>query len=85
MTIHVTPDGIITADLAHASGVSFSILELIKSEPIGYGLLGCGLTVARLANPDVRLHPFTEAKFCGHMMEWVDSYFTINVKGGEAN
>lgn len=81
MTINVTPDGIMTADLAHASDVSLLILDLIKSEPVGYGLLGCGLTVARLANPDVHLHPSTEAKFCGDMMEWVDAYFSVSVKG----
>ena len=81
MTIQVSPNGIMTADLSRASDISLAILDHIKFEQVGYGLLGCGLTVARLANPDVRLHPVTEAKFCGDMMEWVDAYFTIDVKG----
>ena len=81
MTIQVSPNGIMTADLSRASDISLAILDQIRHEQVGYGLLGCGLTVARLANPDVRLHPSLEAKFCGDMMGWVDAYFTIDVKG----
>ena len=70
-----------TADFSRTNDISLAILEQLRFEPVGYGLLGCGLTVARLANPNVRLHPSTEVKFCGDMIEWVDAYFSIDVKG----
>lgn len=44
-------------------------------------MLGCALTLGRLANPDVHLAPSTEAQFVGELMQWVDAYFTIDVKG----
>ena len=81
MTIEHSSDGTVTADYARANDISMQILSFLRAEPIGYGAMGCALTIGRLANPDVRLSPFTEVKFVGELMEWVDDYFTIDVTG----
>lgn len=81
MTIEVDSKGILTADYSRANDVSIAVLQALAKEPIGYGILGCALTIGRLMNPDVKLSPYTETKFVGDLMEWADSYFTIDVKG----
>jgi hypothetical protein len=80
-TIQIDYKGILTADYSQANDVSIRILEAIRSEPIGYGTLGCALTLGRLLNPDVKLAPSQENQFLGAIMNWADSYFTIDVKG----
>ena len=81
MTIEVDSNGILTADYARANDISVQILTTLAKEPIGYGILGCALTLGRLSNPEVRLAPSTESRFVGDLMEWVGEYFTIDVKG----
>ena len=81
MTIEVDSAGILTADYAKANSISILLLQTLAKEPIGYGILGCALTVGRLLNPEVKLSPHTETKFVGDLMEWADAYFTIDVKG----
>ena len=77
LTVNIAKDGLITADYNRVSEVSGEIMKSIKAVSLGYGILGCALTLGRLANPDVRLSPITEAEFVGELVEWVDSYFDI--------
>ena len=77
LTIEIGQDGTITADYSRVNDISLILLNSIKTEPIGYGALGCALALGRLANSETKLSPSVESKFVGDLMEWVDSYFSI--------
>ena len=66
-----------TADFSRADDISCKLLDSLRRETIGYAQLGLALTLARLANPDVRLATSVESRFVGDCMEWVDTYFAI--------
>ena len=82
LTIEISPTGEVTADYNRAHEVSMQILTSIRGESIGYGILGCALSIARLNNSDIPLTVPQEVKFVGDLMEWADSYFDIPIKRG---
>ena len=68
MTLEIDSDGTVTADFAHIDEISFRLLQALRTEPVGYGAMGCAMTLGRLANPEVKLAPQTEVKFVGDLM-----------------
>jgi len=54
------------------------ILERLNEEgdiPVGYALLGCAVTMARLLNPTTRLTDEEEIKFAEDVMAFGGSYW----------
>ena len=81
MTLEYSSGGLVTADYEKVSEVCITVLDAIRTESIGYGILGCALALGRLASPEVRLPPKQEIRFVADLMEWVNGYIVTDVKG----
>lgn len=52
---------------------------------VGYGMLGCALTLARLAAPGEELSEEQETSFVEGLMDWVNAYNITGPTTGQAN
>lgn len=68
-------DGRIEASYERTHDIAMAMMEAVRDETLGYAILGCGLALARLHNPERELRREEEEAFIQDLNEFVGLYW----------